>query len=64
MPFPRSSGWQASAATKMLSQIGEFLRTSLNDQAALETSLSEEMAFTEQYIAIEKTGWGSACKWI
>jgi two-component system LytT family sensor kinase len=49
---------EATAATKMLSQIGEFLRTSLNDQAALETPLSEEMAFTEQYIAIEKTRLG------
>ena len=49
---------EASAATRMLSQIGDFLRTSLNDQAALEVSLSEEMAFTEQYIAIEKTRLG------
>jgi two-component system LytT family sensor kinase len=49
---------KASAATKMLSQIGDFLRTSLNDQAALEVPLSEEMAFTEQYIAIEKTRLG------
>ena len=49
---------EASAATKMLSQIGEFLRTSLNDQAGLEAPLSEEMAFTEQYIAIEKTRLG------
>jgi two-component system LytT family sensor kinase len=49
---------EASAATKMLSQIGDFLRTSLNDQAALEAPLSEEMAFTEQYIAIEKTRLG------
>ena len=49
---------EASAATRMLSQIGDFLRTSLNDQAALEAPLSEEMAFTEQYIAIEKTRLG------
>ena len=49
---------EASAATKMLSQIGDFLRTSLNDQAALEAPLSQEMAFTEQYIAIEKTRLG------
>ena len=48
---------EASAATKMLSQIGDFLRTSLNDQA-LEAPLSQEMAFTEQYIAIEKTRLG------
>ncbi len=49
---------ETSAATKMLSQIGDFLRTSLNDQAALEAPLSQEMAFTEQYIAIEKTRLG------
>jgi two-component system LytT family sensor kinase len=48
---------EASAATKMLSQIGDFLRTSLNEQA-LEAPLSQEMAFTEQYIAIEKTRLG------
>ncbi len=47
-----------SAATKMLSQIGDFLRTSLNNQASLEAPLSQEMAFTEQYIAIEKTRLG------
>jgi two-component system sensor histidine kinase AlgZ len=49
---------QASAATKMLSQIGDFLRTSLTNQATLEAPLSQEMAFTEQYIAIEKTRLG------
>jgi two-component system, LytTR family, sensor kinase len=49
---------QASAATKMLSQIGDFLRTSLNEQATLEAPLSQEMAFTEQYVAIEKTRLG------
>lgn len=49
---------EACAATKMLSQIGDFLRTSLNSQAALEAPLSQEMAFTEQYIAIEKTRLG------
>jgi two-component system sensor histidine kinase AlgZ len=41
----------------MLSQIGDFLRTSLNNQD-LEAPLSLEMAFTEQYIAIEKTRLG------
>ncbi len=49
---------EASAATKMLSQIGDFLRTSLTNQAGLEAPLSQEMAFTEQYIAIEKTRLG------
>ena len=49
---------ETSAVTKMLSQIGDFLRTSLNDRACLEAPLSQEMAFTEQYIAIEKTRLG------
>jgi sensor histidine kinase YesM len=49
---------EASAATKMLSQIGDFLRTTLSNQTALEAPLSQEMAFTEQYIAIEKTRLG------
>jgi two-component system LytT family sensor kinase len=49
---------ETSAATKMLSQIGDFLRTSLTNQAGLEAPLSQEMAFTEQYIAIEKTRLG------
>lgn len=49
---------EASAATKMLSQIGDFLRTSLNNQSSVEAPLSQEIAFTEQYIAIEKTRLG------
>ena len=50
---------EASAATKMLSQIGEFLRTSLNNQATPEAPFAQELAFTEQYIAIEKTRLGT-----
>ena len=48
----------APAATRMLAQIGEFLRTILDRDAALETPLSQEIAFTEQYLAIEQTRLG------
>jgi two-component system, LytTR family, sensor kinase len=47
-----------SAATRMLAQIGEFLRTILDDEAAPETPLSQEIAFAEQYLAIEQTRLG------
>ncbi len=47
------------AATRMLAQIGEFLRTILDNEAAPETSLSQEIAFAEQYLAIEQTRLGS-----
>ena len=46
------------AAMRMLAQIGEFLRTILAHDAALETPLSQEIAFTEQYLAIEQTRLG------
>jgi two-component system, LytTR family, sensor kinase len=49
----------ASAATRMLAQIGELLRTTLDGEAAAETALSQEIAFTEQYLAIEQTRLGS-----
>lgn len=49
----------APAATRMLAQIGDFLRTILDRDAALETPLSQEIAFTEQYLAIEQTRLGS-----
>ena len=45
----------ARAATRMLAQIGEFLRTMLDREAAPETPLAQEIAFTEQYLAIEQT---------
>jgi two-component system, LytTR family, sensor kinase len=47
------------AATHMLAQIGDFLRTILEGNAAPETPLSEEIAFSEQYLAIEQTRLGS-----
>ncbi len=46
------------AATRMLAQIGEFLRTILDNEAAPETPLSQEIAFAEQYLAIEQTRLG------
>src|SRR5580700_5146989 len=42
----------------MLAQIGELLRTTLDGEAAAETALSQEIAFTEQYLAIEQTRLG------
>jgi two-component system, LytTR family, sensor kinase len=46
------------AATLMLAQIGEFLRTILDNEAAPETALSQEIAFAEQYLAIEQIRLG------
>src|SRR5580658_7550548 len=48
----------AAAATRMLAQISDLLRTSLADRVPPEISLAQEMAFTEQYIAIEQTRLG------
>jgi two-component system, LytTR family, sensor kinase len=48
----------ASAATRMLAQIGDLLRTSLESEVITEIALSQEMAFTEQYLAIEQTRLG------
>jgi two-component system, LytTR family, sensor kinase len=47
------------AATRMLAQIGEFLRTILDNEAAAETPLAQEIAFAEQYLAIEQTRLGA-----
>jgi two-component system LytT family sensor kinase len=49
---------KAPAATRMLSQIGELLRTSLDNEVKAEITLSQEMAFTERYLAIEQTRLG------
>ena len=48
----------APAATRMLAQIGELLRTTLDNDASLEIPLSQELAFVEQYLAIEQTRLG------
>jgi two-component system LytT family sensor kinase len=48
----------APAATRMLAQIGELLRTSLDNEVMPEVTLSQEMAFTQRYLAIEQTRLG------
>lgn len=50
---------KSSAATRMLAQIGDLLRTILDAETELEIPLSIEIAFIEQYLAIEKTRLGS-----
>lgn len=49
---------KAMAATRMLAQIGELLRTTLDSDASAEITLSRELAFVEQYLAIEQTRLG------
>ncbi|HEX8816483.1 MAG TPA: histidine kinase [Terriglobales bacterium] len=49
----------APAATRMLAQIGELLRTTLDGQTEPEITLAQEIAFTEQYLAIEQTRLGA-----
>jgi two-component system, LytTR family, sensor kinase len=49
----------APAATRMLAQIGELLRTTLDGQAEPEITLGQEIAFTGQYLAIEQTRLGA-----
>jgi two-component system LytT family sensor kinase len=46
------------AATKMLAQIAEFLRAALDGQAVAELPLSQELALTERYLAIEQARLG------
>ena len=48
----------AQGATRMLAQIGDLLRTTLEHDALQETPLSQELAFIEQYLAIEQTRLG------
>jgi two-component system, LytTR family, sensor kinase len=52
----------APAATQMLAQIGDLLRTSLDSEVAAEVTLSQELAFTEGYLAIEQTRLGDRLK--
>lgn len=49
----------APAATRMLAQIGDLLRTTLDNNASAEIPLSQEIAFIEQYLSIEQTRLGS-----
>ena len=48
----------APAARRMLAQIGDLLRTSLDSEVTAEVALSQELAFTEGYLAIEQTRLG------
>ena len=45
----------AAAATKMLAHIAEFLRTTLDAEVVVQVPLSQEMVFTERYLAIEQS---------
>jgi two-component system, LytTR family, sensor kinase len=49
----------AAAATRMLAQIGDLLRATLDHDALPETPLAQELAFVDQYLAIEQTRLGS-----
>jgi two-component system, LytTR family, sensor kinase len=49
----------AAGATRMLSQIGDLLRTTLDGNALPEMPLAQELAFIDQYLAIEQTRLGS-----
>jgi len=42
----------------MLAQIGDLLRTTLDQEIVPEVPLSQEIAFTKQYLAIEQTRLG------
>ena len=42
----------------MLAQIGELLRNTLDNDASAEIPLSQELAFIDQYLAIEQTRLG------
>ena len=48
----------APAATRMLAQIGELLRTTLDNHASTVVPLSQELALVERYLAIEQTRFG------
>ena len=51
-----------SGANQMIEQISSLLCTTLQKELRLEVPLSEELAFTEQYLAIEKTRMGERLK--
>ncbi len=48
----------APAATRMLAQIGDLLRTTLDHDALPEVPLAQELTFVDQYLAIEQTRLG------
>lgn len=52
----------ARAANRMLAQIGDLLRASLESDMRAEVPLSQELALTEGYLAIEQTRLGERLK--
>ena len=50
---------KTAAATRMLAQIGDLLRTTLDSNTSPEVPLSQEIGFIQQYLAIEQTRLGS-----
>jgi len=46
------------AATEMLAQIGDLLRSSLDTEVKTEVAFFDEIEFTERYLAIEQTRLG------
>jgi hypothetical protein len=52
----------ARAATRMLAQIGDLLRSSLDSEVTAEVALDQELVFTEGYLAIEQTRLGDRLK--
>jgi two-component system LytT family sensor kinase len=52
----------ARAATRMLAQIGDLLRSSLDSEVTAEVALARELIFTEGYLAIEQTRLGDRLK--
>jgi two-component system, LytTR family, sensor kinase len=52
----------APAATRMLAQIGDLLRSSLDSEVTAEVALGQELVFTEGYLAIEQTRLGDRLK--
>jgi two-component system LytT family sensor kinase len=52
----------ALAATRMLAQIGDLLRSTLDSEVSAEVDLAQELAFTQDYLAIEQTRLGDRLK--
>jgi two-component system, LytTR family, sensor kinase len=50
---------EAEAAMRVLAQIGDVLRITLESEDVIETTLASEIAFTEEYLAIEHIRLGS-----
>jgi len=49
-------------ARRMIEHLGDLLRLSLNSQAVQEISLTEELAFLDHYLAIQRIRFGDALK--